>query len=209
MEKLRARTSAEKEVRRLKLLKSARTIFSENGFQGTKINMITEHAGLSPAAFYLYFKSKVEVYRLLSIDGTRILKDMISKALSSEKGDCVQLIKALSGAYFEFFLQEREYYEIISVHHLGQKVFFENMNLVPQLEALSLELLKILAEIIEEGIERKQLKKCDSWNTAVTLWGMMDGILLLEVRKTTGYTKTDINSLHSRFLELCLDALRV
>ncbi len=209
MEKLRARTSAEKEVRRLKLLKSARTIFSENGFQGTKINMITEHAGLSPAAFYLYFKNKMEVYRLLSIDGTRILKDMISKALSSEKGDCVQLIKALSGAYFEFFLQEREYYEIISVHHLGQKVFFENMNLVPQLEALSLELLKILAEIIEEGVERKQLKKCDSWNTAVTLWGMMDGILLLEVRKTTGYTKTDIHSLHSRFLELCLDALRV
>ncbi len=209
MEKQRARTSKEKEIRRLKLLESARKIFSKNGFQDTKINMITEHAGLSPAAFYLYFKSKMEVYRLLSIDGTRILKSMIFEALCSEQGDCVQQIKAFSGAYFEFFLKEREYYEIIAVHHLGQKVFFENMNLVPQLETLSLELLKTLAEVIEEGVRQQLLKKCDSWNTAVTLWGMMDGVLLLEVRKTTGYTKTDIKSLHNRFLELCLDALMV
>lgn len=208
MEKQRARTTEEKELRKIKLLSSAKKIFSEYGFQGTKITMITEDAGLSPAAFYLYFKNKIEIYRILSIEGTDLLTKMVEKALSVKAKKCAPRIKALAEAYFGFFQKERAYYDIITVHHLGQKDFFRNMNLVPQLEKQSLDLLKILAMIIEEGIHSGEFKKLNAWKTAVTLWGMMDGVLLMEVRKTTGYIDLDIKSLTAQFLLLCLEALK-
>ncbi|MBU2511680.1 TetR/AcrR family transcriptional regulator [bacterium] len=208
MEKQRARTTEEKELRKIKLLSSAKKIFSEYGFQGTKITMITENAGLSPAAFYLYFKNKIEIYRILSIEGTELLTKMVEKALSIKVKKCAPRIKALAEAYFGFFQKERAYYDIITVHHLGQKDFFQNMNLVPQLEKQSLDLLKILAMIIEEGINSGEFKKLNAWKTAVTLWGMMDGVLLMEVRKTTGYIDLDIKSLTAQFQLLCLEALK-
>lgn len=208
MEKLRARTDQEKEERKHKLLISAKKIFYEFGFQGTKITTITNDAGLSTAAFYLYFKSKVEVYRLLSIEGTKILTGMVQQALSNHLQTCEEKIGALAAAYIQFFTDEREYFDIITVHHLGHKDFFANMNLVTQLENMSLELLKTLSAIIQEGVAKGEFRPLDSWKTAVTLWGMMDGVLLMEVKKTTDYIGLDIKELTRHFLQLCLLSLK-
>ena len=207
MEKQRARTEAEKAFRRDKLLTAAKRLFSEHGFQGTKITMITSEAGLSPAAFYLYFKNKVEIYRTLSIDGTDILEGMIRKAVSSSAVSSAAKIEALAGAYFNFFMQKRAYYDIITVHHLGQKDFFTSMNLVPQLENRNLALLDILAAAIDEGIAAGEFRPVDAWKTAATMWAMMDGVLLLAVRRTTEYIRLDIDTLITHYLHLCLSAL--
>ncbi len=207
MEKQRARTSKEKALKSQKLLDSAKKIFSEYGFQGTTILMITKDAELSPAAFYLYFKSKVEVYRILSIEGTNILKEMIEKALSKKSGNGATRIMILVGAYFEFFRKERAYYDIITVHHLGQKDFFTNMNLVQELEKLSMGLLNILAEILDDGNKTGEFRAVDPWKTAATLWGMMDGVLMMAVRKTTDYIEVSIDILVEHFLDLCLASL--
>lgn len=208
MEKQRARTDAEKAFRRDKLLTSAKKLFSEHGFQGTKITMITADAGLSPAAFYLYFKNKVEIYRTLSIDGTNILEGMIREAVSSSAVSSEAKIEALAGAYFNFFKQKRAYYDIITVHHLGLKDFFTSMNLVPQLENQNLALLGILAAAIDEGIAAGEFRPVDTWKTAATLWAMMDGVLLMAVRRTTEYIRLDIDTLIAHYLHLCLSALR-
>lgn len=207
MQKQRARTEEEKEFRSQKIIESAKKLFSEKGFQGTKIGMITSDAGLSPAAFYLYFKNKFQVYRTISIIGTSILAEMIQSALSIEHDNSFDKIKALAGAYFNFYDQEREYYDIISVLHLGQKEFFKDNDLVPQLENQSLNLLKVLESIIQEGIKRKEFRKVDAWRTAVTLWGMMDGVLIMEIRGTTQYVELNISELISTFMDIVLSAL--
>lgn len=209
MQKQRARTDAEKEFRRRKILDAARSVFAEFGFQGTKISMITQKASLSPAAFYLYFKNKVEAYRTLSIDGTALLSAKIHSALESKTDDYTGQIEAMAHAYFSFFEEEREYYDIITVHHLGQRDFFEDLDLVANLEEQSLSLLSVLSSIIQKGMETGEFKTLDPWKTAATLWGMMDGVLLMEVRQSTSYIDLDIKTLSHHFLALALSALKV
>lgn len=208
MDKLRARTGEEKDYRRKKLLASAKTLFSRHGFQGTKINMITTDAGLSPAAFYLYFKSKTDIYRELSLEGTRILKKMLHRALGKDYPDYGARITGLAIAYFDFFRTQRAYYDIITVHHLGQKEFFEDLKLVPELEAQGIALLNLLSSVIEQGMAAGQFRQLDPWKTAAGFWGMMDGILLMEVRGTTGYIDLDINTLTRAFIDHCLVLLK-
>ena len=209
MDKQRARTRTEKEYRKTKILESAKKLFQRYGFRGTKIQMITNDAGLSPAAFYLYFKNKLEIYRALSIEGTQILTGKIEQALKSDHANFTDKISAVADAYYSFFNTHREYYDIITIHHLGHEEFFNNTDMAPRLEEQSRHLLKLLSEIIQKGVQTKEFRPCDPWETSAVLWGMMDGILILQVRKTTDYIKVDIDQLTKRFLELVLYGLRL
>jgi len=49
------------EASREKILSSAERLFAANGYHGTTVSQIVSEAGLSQAAFYLYFKSKEEI----------------------------------------------------------------------------------------------------------------------------------------------------
>ena len=208
MEKLRARTGEEKDLRKKKLLAAAKHLFSTHGYQGTRINMITKEAGLSPAAFYLYFKGKTDIYRELCLEGTQVLSGMIREALTRNSDDHASRITALGRAYVDFFIRHRAYYDIITVHHLGQNDFFSDLDMVPELEARGTELLTLLSQVIESGIKAKEFSVTDPWKTAALLWAMMDGVLLMEVRQTTGYIDLNLETLIQHFFETVMAILK-
>lgn len=47
---------------RQRILESAAVLFSQQGFNGTSIDTVMEHAGLTRGAFYTHFTSKSELY---------------------------------------------------------------------------------------------------------------------------------------------------
>ncbi|GIN73309.1 putative HTH-type transcriptional regulator YdgC [Bacillus sp. J14TS2] len=49
------------EVSREKILTAAEYLFAASGYHGTTVSQIVSEAGLTQAAFYLYFKSKKEI----------------------------------------------------------------------------------------------------------------------------------------------------
>lgn len=208
MKKLRARTGKEKDQRKKKLLAAAKHLFSTHGYQGTRISMVTKEAGLSPAAFYLYFKGKTDIYRELCLEGTQVLSGMIREALARDYPDHASQITALGRAYVDFFIRYRAYYDLITVHHLGQKEFFIDLDMVPELEARGTELLHLLSRVIESGIRAEEFTVTDPWKTAALLWGMMDGVLLMEVRQTTGYIDLDLGALIQHFFETVMVILK-
>lgn len=61
-----ARTSGAESKKRL--LAAAEALFAEKGYKGTKVSDIVARAGLTQAAFYLYFRSKEEVFEQLLND---------------------------------------------------------------------------------------------------------------------------------------------
>lgn len=207
MEKQRARTTREKEARRTDILNAAKKLFPLHGFDGTKIHMITKEAGLSPAAFYLYFKNKLEIYRTLCLDGTSILKEMILQSLEKDHAAHAKRIEAVAMAYFSFFNTHRDYYKIISVLHLGQPEFFNNSDLILNLENQSVELLNIFSMVLRQGIKDGEFKPVDPWKTAAVLWAMMDGILMMEVRKSARYINVDITTLTQTLLDISMSGL--
>jgi TetR/AcrR family transcriptional regulator len=207
MEKQRARSKSEKNLRVEKLGSSAKKLFSLHGYRGTTIEMITDDAGLSPAAFYLYYKNKLEVYRSLNRQGMDILESMITEALSASPVTASGKIRAIAGAYHRFFSEERELFDITAVLHLGNREFFSDFTMVPLLEKRTKTLLTLISSIIREGIKSGEFRRVDPWKTAVTLWGMMDGVLLLEVKKSTGFTRTNAADLADRMIDIVVAGL--
>lgn len=54
-------TKTKGERSREKLVSSAEQLFAEQGYHGTTVSQIVAHAGMTQAAFYLYFKSKEDI----------------------------------------------------------------------------------------------------------------------------------------------------
>lgn len=202
MKKQRARTGSEKEYRKEQLKKAALHLFSKNGFKGTTVEMITKKAHLSPAAFYLYFANKIAIYRQLNQDGIDILEKLLQDALLAAGESSIDKLYALAHAYVSFFKDYTDYFYITEILHLGNTEFFYDTRLVKELEERTLALLRIVAFVIEEGIQKGQLKKIDPLKTAVSLWGMIDGVLILEVKKSTAFTGYAVDELIAQMMDM-------
>jgi len=205
--KQRARTDEDKQIRIDEILESAKKLFYRSGYQGTTIEMITDDAGLSPAAFYRYFKSKLEIYRSLNSIAIDVLQKLIIEALGIQGQTPPEKLKGITNAYFRFFSENRELYEISAVLHLGQREFFADLEMVPLLEQRTMDLLSVIKSIIDEGISGGYFRDVDSWSSAVSLWGMIDGVLLLEVKESTGFTGVDIKTLVNQMIDIIPNGL--
>lgn len=87
------------EVSKRKLLQAAEQLFAKKGFTSTKVSEIVASAGLTQAAFYLYFKSKDDIFQQLLHDFDQQLIQ-----LSSSRQKATELLPAeVKGYMFNTF----------------------------------------------------------------------------------------------------------
>ncbi|TAL31016.1 MAG: TetR/AcrR family transcriptional regulator [Spirochaetes bacterium] len=184
--KQRARTVEEKEARKQKLLNSARIIFPKQGYAKTTVEMITEGAGLATGTFYLYFKSKAAIYRELTIEGIRILGDMLREALPRSGTAGKTKLTVVADTYFRFYLEHQDYYSIISYLHLGQEDFPRDRAMLRSVESAMAGLTGLIESVLKEGIASGEFLPLDTARATVSLWGLMDGLFLLHQRNVMG-----------------------
>lgn len=208
MNKQRARTGSEKEYRKEQLEKAALQLFANKGFKSTTVEMITKKAHLSPATFYLYFVNKIAIYCQLNLDGINILKKLMYDALQKSGLSSIDKLNALAHAYVTFFRDYQEYFYITEILHLGNKEFFYDTRMVKVLEKKTLSLLTVLADSIQEGVKTGKFKIIDPMKTAVTLWGIIDGVLILEVKKSTGFMGYKIDDMVQQMMDIVLNGIK-
>ncbi len=169
--------------------------------------MITEKAEVSTGTFYLYFKNKVEVYRILNSKGARILKSMITESISWPGMTPLSQLSAVASTYFRFYTEQRGYYDILSVLNIGQADFLKNEEMLKPLEDQTLDLLKLIESILKKGIETGEFQETDTWQATNALWGMMDGIILLDVRDNMEMIRCTPHDLFKQGMEIVFSGI--
>lgn len=151
----KAPRSMSKEERREQILAEARTVFAEKGYHGAAISEIVSRCGVAQGTFYLYFKSKSEVFEALVDDFTV----EVFQAL---------FIPGAEGVKTTADLEER----LMNASANALRVFIDNQDMA--------RILLVEASAREPGLEskvgkfRKRLVKAGSANMA--LW-MKKGLL--------------------------------
>ncbi len=97
---------------RQRLLEAAEAVFTESGYHDASIVRITDAAGVAMGTFYLYFRSKKEIFDELLRDLNRRVRHAMSEA-SSEGG--TRLEQELLGfkAFFRFTAEHPGLYRVI------------------------------------------------------------------------------------------------
>lgn len=152
-----------------KLLRSALSLFSEKGYDGTTIREIIQRASVTRPVLYYYFKNKEDLFRRLveaNFDEFIAGVDEIRTKCAS----CRDRLKALARMAFERAERSPDIVRLI-LH-----VFFAPPGEGPELdvEELGFRRLQGLACIMGDGIESGELGAGDAWSLAVAFSGIID-----------------------------------
>lgn len=180
----RARTQKDKEAKRERLREAAMELFVERGYVSPTVEMITGRAGVSIGTFYLYFRGKHEIYKVFQDEGIDILARMLSRTLSEHYPSVREKLLATAFAYLRFYRDYHHYYSFIALINLdGQQELRETESEVGRtVDTKTVGILRSIQAAIEEGIRSGEFRPLDAWRTACTLWGMMDGFILMNER---------------------------
>jgi AcrR family transcriptional regulator len=92
-----------------KLLRVAREVFEEDGFDGASISRIVEGANVSRGTFYLYFESKEDIFRTLA-------DEMLGQVVELQRPlDTVDPIETIRHSIASFVAYYRDHARLMAV----------------------------------------------------------------------------------------------
>ncbi len=188
------------------MLHSAMKQFCKLGYEKTTIGDITKYAGLSTGTFYIYYQSKIEIFKTLlniGIDGLRReLMDAVKKSIKQKRGNA---LRELSLAYCNYYKKNPEYYQIIVMVTLQDNDLRERGSRISKLiDKKTLRVLRLVKNNIQDGIKTREFRKVNPWTTAYTFWATLDGVLTLQTRNNLKVVGIELNELISKSIDTLL-----
>jgi AcrR family transcriptional regulator len=104
-----------KTERRLELLKVAREVFAEKGFEAATISEIVSRVGMAQGTFYLYFPSKVGLVLALAEEMQEQIKKAIREAYAQAQHPGEMIDRSVHAA----FRTMEEHRDVLGVIHSG------------------------------------------------------------------------------------------
>lgn len=96
------------------ILSSAEKMFSQLGYENTKMENIAENIGISKGLVYFYFSSKENLYMALTFQAMRTMNDMFYGVLQDNQGkNGLDSTMVLAEAYIDFLERHPFYLELL------------------------------------------------------------------------------------------------
>lgn len=190
------------EERKNQILDAATNVFARMGLNKARMDDIVTESGLSKGALYWYFKSK-----------DQLITAIVSRIFERELADLYPLLET-DGTTRERLMQYIDHIIKDIVNMLEMlPISFEFVALAFRSDTLRTSLrkyyhkhLEILIPILEQGIERGEIRKVDPTEAAIAIGSIIEGTILLWVYDP----ETVDHQLHIRKgIELLLDGLIV
>lgn len=103
----------EKEELKDSILKAAKKLFLERGFEKTSIRNIADEIEYSPGIIYHYFKDKNEIFHALHTEGFQEMGKRMG--ILSAIVDPMSRLRAMGKIYIEFGLENQDMYDLMFI----------------------------------------------------------------------------------------------
>jgi len=164
------------EIRKL-ILEASMKLFVEQGFENVSIRKIADLIEYSPTSVYLYFRDKDEIFFELHNIGFRKL-DQINVNLGDIANPLLRLHK-MGENYIHFGMDNPEYYDLMFISR-------EPMDALKRMEHCEWTVgdaaIDALKATLSECMEKGFILKGDVNSVAMSVWGMVHGLVSLAIR---------------------------
>ena len=202
------RKAREKEARRQAILDAARDCFFTDGFEATTISQIADKVELSTGTLYLYFKNKEEIYVSILEEGLDILYDLM-KGAESEDGSPADFIGAHARAYYRFYTDYGQYFDIMFFLRRPDKEVELQIELSEKLNRQTSRCLGLVEAAVERGMASGDFRLMDPHEAARVMWATMNGLMVLHEKRTEEMVTEKLPRLIEVSISLLLDGIRV
>ena len=107
-----------------KILKAAKTVFFQKGYDGTRTRDIAAEAEVNLAMLNYHFKSKEQLFELVMMDALKSFISVIKEILNDPNTDFETKLERIIGKYIDKFLEEPQLpFFVISQLHRSPETF--------------------------------------------------------------------------------------
>jgi TetR/AcrR family transcriptional regulator len=149
-----------------RIVATAEKIFAEQGVDGARTEAIARAARVNKALLYYYFKSKEDLYRFTLQTLLGQMRQQVESAMEGARSPQDRLVNYVR-AYFDFMAAHPNYPRLVQREVMGR-----GQSLQWIVQVYFGPLYKRLAATIRAGIARREFRRVDAQNTALTLIAM-------------------------------------
>ena len=137
-----------------KIFETSMKLFAEKGYDATSIEEITATVGVAKGTLYYHFSSKEEIFKFLVEEGVKLLKNSI--AIKTEKlNNSLDKLKAIVLIEIKVLVKYENFMTIILSEIWGTSPRAK------MCREYLFEYLKMIEEIVRDGIEKKEIVDAD------------------------------------------------
>jgi AcrR family transcriptional regulator len=201
----RAEPGAKADTRR-RILAAARRVFLRDGYADANLNEVANLAGVGKGTLYRHFENKGELYvAMLTEHGSCFVEQL--RGVLDPKAPVPCQIEALARFYLDFWLRNREQFQVIWAVQNRKLVGPLSKGLVDHVRLVFEGPLRLLEGLIRTGIARGELRPCDPWNTANAIAMGANALVGPIVTEAEQIVDRDVRAVYARFCELVLAGL--
>jgi AcrR family transcriptional regulator len=170
-----SRKEREYQTHRKEILSAAEGVFAKKGFFSSTMSEIAERAEFGTGTLYKYFKSKDDLYFTLIDEKTDAINHLV-KAELSRAASPVERIRKVLGLQFEFVEKNRDFFRI----YTSERSRFEwtlKDELGKGIHDKMVGFIKILTQVMKEGMKEGEFKPMDPTDLAHALVGIVNSFI--------------------------------
>jgi AcrR family transcriptional regulator len=181
------------------ILAATRSLIADGGFSAAQMSLIAHHAGVGVGSIYQHFPSRAdlfaEIYRTVAAREFEKVNAAVSAADASATARIAAAIatfctRALRGGRFAHALLVEHGEPAVDEHRLAFREGYRSL----------------FKDLLEAGIERREIPPQDTDTSAAALLGIMTETLVLPLGEQSG--KKDPSVLAEQIVALCLAAIQ-
>jgi AcrR family transcriptional regulator len=157
---------------RARILEAARERFLDEGLDGLSMRGIASKVGVSSMTLYLYYESRQDIVRHITIDGFKQLNAAVEKAFEGAKP--ADKLRTLATAYLDWALENKRWYAAMYNYIADEMAEAPGDPLLAGPSTLIADLMK--KQLIAAG----HTDASASWHSTY-LWGALHGVAILSV----------------------------
>ncbi|NCO60153.1 MAG: TetR/AcrR family transcriptional regulator [Deltaproteobacteria bacterium CG_4_8_14_3_um_filter_51_11] len=180
--KKRERESQQKR-RQTQILEAAKRVFHQKGYSAATIDDIAASAELSPAALYIYFKNKDDIYVSLNLQLLNYLYKKLSVLAKDKDLNADQKVEALKNLFYDVFCFD--HLILVNLFHLQASDGLQNLpaERARMLNEIAASCIRTLSSILEQGMNQGLFDRYHPTALADIIWSTFTGTVLWEESK--------------------------
>ena len=184
---------------RKEILLAAEKVFADRGFFTTKMTDIAYRAEFGTGTLYKYFKSKEDLYFTL-IDEKMEEFNQLVKAVFSQKTTSIKKIEKVLRLLSEFIERNRDFFRIY-ISEMNRFEWTIKDDLGKAIYKKMVAYIKILSEVLKQGVKEGEFKSMSSLDLAHALVGIVNSLVFEWLISSKPYS---LNSKVDNILEIFL-----
>lgn len=145
----------------------------------TNLDEVAAGAGVAKGTLYRYFENKAELYvAVLSENGEIFfekMRDTLDRSLSA-----TEQVHRISRFYFEHWTDNQQYFQIFWALENEPVIGELPEGVVAEVAKLWERCLRLLADVLERGIQLGEFSEHDAWEVAHVFWTLANSLIARE-----------------------------